>query len=92
MKDSSESSQELLYKTCGTCSQYIEVQLNPEGRISHCRFYGGCAGNTAGIAKLVVGMMPHEVIERLNGIRCGTKATSCPDQLCRALEQLEQMG
>lgn len=90
MENQKEASNQLLYKTYGTCSQFIEVALDADGRISQCQFYGGCAGNTKGIAQLVIGMRPAEVIERLNGIRCGSKATSCPDQLCRALEQLVQ--
>lgn len=76
-----------VYKTQGTCSQYIEVAAK-DGVITHCRFYGGCDGNTKGLAQLVVGMKTEDVIKKLDGIRCGMKATSCPDQLCRAIEQL----
>ncbi len=83
-----DGEQQLLYKTRGTCSQYIEVGVK-DGKVSKCVFYGGCNGNTQGIAKLVNGMSPKDVISRLDGIRCGTKCTSCPDQLCRALEQLQ---
>lgn len=75
-----------LYKTQGTCSQYIEVGVK-DGIVTHCHFYGGCAGNTAGLAQLVVGMKAEDVIKKLDGTRCGLKPTSCPDQLCRALEQ-----
>lgn len=75
-----------IYKTEGVCSQYIEVGVK-DGIVTHCHFYGGCAGNTAGIAQLVVGMKAEDVIKRLDGTRCGAKNTSCPDQLCRALEQ-----
>ncbi len=78
-----------LYKTQGTCSQFIEVEAE-DGRITNCKFFGGCAGNTLGISKLVVGMTPDEVKNRLNGVCCGNKPTSCPDQLCRAIEQLER--
>lgn len=77
----------LLYKTRGTCSQYIEVGVK-DGCISRCRFYGGCDGNTKGLSQLVVGMKPEQVIAKLDGVRCGMKATSCPDQLCRALEHV----
>lgn len=80
---------QVLYKTQGTCSQYIEVSLDENGCIDHCQFYGGCNGNTQGVAKLVLGQRPEDVIQRLNGIHCGARATSCPDQLCRALEQLQ---
>lgn len=78
-----------LYKTQGTCSQFIDVEVE-DGRITHCFFHGGCHGNTQGLSKLVVGMTPDEVIHRLDGIQCGRKGTSCPDQLCRALEQLKR--
>jgi len=76
-----------LYKTQGTCSQFIEVEAK-EGRITHCKIFGGCDGNTKGLSKLVLGMKIEDVQSRLNGIMCGNKGTSCPDQLCRALEQL----
>lgn len=81
---------ELLYKTRGTCSQFIQVALDEDGRICQCHFHGGCDGNTKGLSRLVIGMKPQEVIHRLDGIRCGSKSTSCPDQLCRALEQLSR--
>ncbi len=77
-----------LYKTRGTCSQFIEVSAE-DGVITSCRFVGGCDGNTKGLSRLVVGMKIEDVRERLSGVQCGTRGTSCPDQLCRALEQLE---
>ncbi len=76
-----------VYKTQGTCSQFIEVAAE-NGVITSCRIFGGCDGNTKGLSKLVVGMRPEDVIGKLNGTLCGTKRTSCPDQLCRALEQM----
>ncbi|MCD8301850.1 MAG: TIGR03905 family TSCPD domain-containing protein [Prevotellaceae bacterium] len=76
-----------VYKTQGTCSQFIEVEAE-DGKITSCQFVGGCDGNTKGLSKLVVGMKIEDVKKRLDGIRCGTKRTSCPDQLCRALEQM----
>lgn len=78
-----------IYKTVGTCSQFIEVGAK-DGVVTHCNFIGGCVGNTKGISQLVVGMSIVDVIARLNGVRCGMKTTSCPDQLCRALEQLQR--
>lgn len=78
---------QVLYKTWGTCSQYIDVAIK-DGRISHCQFIGGCDGNTKGLSKLVLGMKPEEVIQKLDGTLCGSKSTSCPDQLCRALEEV----
>ena len=77
----------VVYKTCGTCSQLIEV-CGDEGRIVDVKFCGGCNGNLQGIAKLVKGMKYQEVVDRLDGISCNGKPTSCPDQLCRAVEQL----
>ncbi|MGN1374948.1 MAG: TIGR03905 family TSCPD domain-containing protein [Prevotella sp.] len=75
------------YDTRGTCSKHIDVTLDDNGCISEVSFIGGCNGNLQGICSLVRGMKKEEVIKKLNGIRCGTKGTSCPDQLCRALEQ-----
>lgn len=76
-----------LYKTQGTCSQYIEVEAK-EGIVTRCQIYGGCDGNTKGLGQLVVGMKIEDIKSKLDGIRCGMKSTSCPDQLCRALDQL----
>lgn len=80
----------MLYTCNGTCSKFIDVELDENGHISHCFFHGGCHGNTQGISRLVIGKTPDEVIGLLDGIRCGSKPTSCPDQLCRALEQLKR--
>lgn len=76
---------EMNYKTKGTCSQMIELNLDGE-TIQSVNFIGGCSGNTQGIASLVKGMNAREAITRLKGIRCGFKPTSCPDQLAHALE------
>lgn len=80
----------ILYKTTGTCSTMIDVTADENDVIQQVYFVGGCNGNLQGISKLVAGQKIDDVIERLNGIRCGTKRTSCPDQLCRALEQLKE--
>lgn len=77
----------MLYKTQGTCCQYIEIEIDND-IVSKVNFMGGCHGNLQGISKLVGSMPVKEVISRLDGICCGSKDTSCPDQLCRALEQL----
>ena len=74
------------YTTKGVCSRAIDLELDGD-IIRSVKFSGGCSGNTQGIAALVVGMKASDAIERLSGIRCGFKATSCPDQLARALEQ-----
>lgn len=79
----------ITYKTTGTCSQFINVDVDDAGRILEVSFIGGCNGNLQGISSLVRGMRVEDVKAKLNGIRCGYKNTSCPDQLVRALEQLE---
>ena len=76
------------YKTSGTCSSAIDVEVK-DGRIESVQFIGGCNGNTKGISALVKGMLVDEAIDRLKGITCGFKSTSCPDQLARALEQMQ---
>ena len=80
------------YQTQGTCSQLIDVTVDENEVIQQVFFVGGCNGNLQGISKLVVGQKVDDVIQRLNGIRCGVKSTSCPDQLCRALEQIKQQN
>lgn len=77
----------ITYRTHGTCSRAITVELDENNKIISAVFNGGCAGNTAGISRLVVGMDAKEAITRLKGVRCGMKSTSCPDQLALALEQ-----
>ena len=72
------------YKTQGTCARMIVLDVE-EGVITDCKFVGGCAGNTQGVAALVKGMKVDEAVSRLKGIRCGFKPTSCPDQLATAL-------
>lgn len=78
-----------LYKTQGTCSQLIDVTVDEQDVIQEISFTGGCGGNLQAVCKLVKGQKADEVIKKLKGIRCGDKPTSCPDQLCRALEQLQ---
>ena len=77
----------MIYKTKGTCSTSIDVELK-DGVIDSVKFTGGCNGNLQGIGALVKGMKPEEAISRLKGIRCGFKPTSCPDQLDHALEEM----
>ena len=76
------------YQTQGTCSKFIDVTVDDNDVIQQVFFVGGCNGNLQGISRLVTGQKRADVINRLNGIRCGAKPTSCPDQLCRALEQI----
>ncbi len=70
----------------GVCSRMILVEIEDD-IITKCQFMGGCSGNTQGIAKLVVGMDANDAIEKLKGIDCGGRGTSCPDQLATALEE-----
>ena len=77
----------MIYKTKGTCSTSIDVELQ-DGVSDSVKFTCGCNGNLQGISALVKGMKPEEAISRLKGIRCGFKPTSCPDQLAHALEEM----
>ncbi len=77
----------MTYKTHGTCSQQIDIEIK-DGVIDSVSFVGGCNGNLKGICALVKGMKPEDAISKLKGIRCGFKETSCPDQLARALESM----
>ena len=73
------------YKTRGTCSQTISFDIT-DGVVSNVTFMGGCNGNLKGISALVEGMKAEEIIDRVEGIRCGFKPTSCPDQLAQAIK------
>lgn len=80
---------EYRYKTSGTCSDEMIIEIEGD-LIKKVTIIGGCAGNTKGISALVEGMKIDDVIERLKGIPCGIRGTSCPDQLARALEQIKK--
>lgn len=73
------------YRTHGTCSRAINFDI-VDGKVTGVRFQGGCNGNAKGIAALVEGMDARDVIEKLEGTKCGFKPTSCPDQLAHALK------
>lgn len=75
----------MTYKTQGVCSQKIDFDI-VDNKVTNVKFYGGC-GNTQGVARLVEGMDVHDAIARMEGIQCGFKGTSCPDQLAKALKQ-----
>ena len=79
---------EYRYKTSGTCSREIAFEIE-DNKISSIQFFGGCNGNLKGICALVTGMEVDEVINKLDGIHCGFKSTSSPDQLARALKQVK---
>ena len=80
----------MIYKTKGICAREIQVDIS-DGKIQEVRFIGGCMGNTLGIASLVKGLEVQQVIEKLKGIDCGGRGTSCPDQLAKALNQYLEM-
>ena len=76
----------MTYKTKGVCSReiYFEVEDN---KVKNVQFVGGCSGNTQGVARLIDGMDIDEAISRIEGIQCGFRPTSCPDQLAKALKE-----
>lgn len=77
----------MVYRTKGVCSQAIEFEIDDDKKVRHVKFIGGCSGNTQGVASLVEGMDAEEVVKRLDGIQCGHRPTSCPDQLSKAIRQ-----
>ncbi len=79
----------MIYKPTGVCSKQIDIELDGDV-IKSVKFTGGCSGNTQGVAALVAGMKVSDAISRLEGIRCGIRETSCPDQLAKALKQAIQ--
>lgn len=76
----------MVYKTSGTCSSSISFDV-VDGKVTNVKFTGGCSGNTQGVSALVEGMDIDEAINRMQGIKCGFRPTSCPDQLATALKQ-----
>ena len=79
------------YTPTGVCSKKIEVTVE-DGIVHNVRFTGGCNGNTQGVSRLVEGLRADEAIEKLSGIRCGMRGTSCPDQLSKAIAQAVAAG
>lgn len=73
------------YTTRGTCAREIRFEIEGD-TIKHVEFIGGCSGNTQGVARLVEGMKVNDAISKIEGIKCGPKSTSCPDQLAQALK------
>ncbi len=78
------------YRTRGVCSRTIVFDVAEDGTLHNVAFEGGCHGNLQGIAALVEGMDVDTAIDRLDGIRCGYKSTSCPDQLAQALKEYQE--
>ena len=77
----------MMYKAKGVCAQAIEFEIDDNKKVHNVNFIGGCSGNTQGVSKLVEGMDAEEVISRLENIKCGSKPTSCPQQLAFALKE-----
>ncbi len=77
------------YKTSGVCSSAIDFEV-VDNKVTNVKFIGGCSGNTQGVAALIEGMDVDEAIKRIEGIRCGFRPTSCPDQLSKALRQYKE--
>ncbi len=75
------------YKTSGVCAKLITFDIE-DGIVSNIKFIGGCSGNTQGVATLAEGMKAEDIINKLSGIRCGFKSTSCPDQLAKAVKSI----
>ncbi len=75
----------MTYKTSGVCAQKIDFDI-VDGKVTGVKFWGGCNGNSQGVAVLVEGMDVNEAISRLEGLNCGFRGTSCPDQLAKALK------
>lgn len=80
------------HKNKGTCSTQVTVSVDDSGIIESVDFTGGCDGNVKGLGNLLRGMSADEAIKRLEGIRCGRKSTSCPDQLAKALKELKEIA
>ena len=76
----------ITYRPKGVCAQLMDIEVE-DGKIESVKITGGCSGNLQGISSLLKGMDVDEAISRMEGIRCGIKATSCPDQIAQALKQ-----
>ncbi len=81
---------EYVYKPKGTCSTEMIININDEDVIESVKIIGGCPGNTVGLSILVKGQKVDDIIEKLKGIPCRTRGTSCPDQLAIALEEIKK--
>ena len=79
----------MIYKTKGTCARSIEFEVE-DGILKDITFIGGCQGNTQGVAALAKVLPVNEVIDKLSGIQCGFRGTSCPDQLALALKRYQE--
>lgn len=77
---------EINFKNKGTCARETHLVIDEDGIIQQAEIVGGCAGNTKGVCSLIIGQKASEVADRLRGIRCGMRPTSCPDQLAQAID------
>lgn len=78
----------MIYKPSGVCSREIHFEIDEKTNIiTALQFVGGCSGNAGGLSRLIVGMNVDEVVAKLEGVHCGPKSTSCPDQLAKALKE-----
>lgn len=75
----------ITYSPSGVCSKQINVEINDDGIITKVQIVGGCAGNTQGVSRLVEGMNAKEAVAKIQGIKCGFKSTSCPNELSKAI-------
>ena len=75
------------YSPSGVCSKLFNISIDSDGKVASFQAIGGCNGNLQGIAALIIGLDATVAIERLQGIRCGNKKTSCPDQIAQALKE-----
>lgn len=73
------------YNPSGVCSKQMNIEIDDDGIIRKVQIIGGCAGNTQGVSRLVEGMNAKEAAERIRGIKCGFKPTSCPNELAKAI-------
>ncbi len=82
----------ITYSPKGVCSREMQVEIDDNGIITGVHISGGCAGNTQGVSRLVEGMDAKKAIEKISGIRCGFKSTSCPNELAKAIAECLEEG
>lgn len=82
----------ITYSPKGVCSRQMIVEIDDSNTITKVQIIGGCAGNTQGVSRLVEGMNAQEAVQRMEGIRCGFKSTSCPNELAKAIKECLECG
>ena len=73
------------YNPKGVCSRQMNIEIDDNNIITKVQIIGGCAGNTQGVSRLIEGMNAQEAVKKIEGIRCGFKSTSCPNELAKAI-------